>query len=163
MAVMLNTRLLNAIIRYGNTATLVYYTGDQCPCMISRDSGRPQYSAEWHENNPAPDNENCLKTGLINKTAYNLTCLGFIYLVDFKEDSRAVNKYEFKEIGLFEDCDLVAIGLVNSSTNAFVDVSGLDRQTSVLTYKNIAYNIYKVQSIYINDYEAQIAGFKRKN
>jgi hypothetical protein len=60
-------RFLVSVLRHGTQATVKVFTGGTtCPCMTSRGSEAPAYSAEWHRRNPTATD--CAGKGTINAT-----------------------------------------------------------------------------------------------
>ena len=65
------------LVRNGMSATFVYKTGTQCPCMIYRDPNNPKYDQEWHDNNLSA--ASCNKIGIISITTTSKTLKGIFY------------------------------------------------------------------------------------
>ncbi|HQI49888.1 MAG TPA: hypothetical protein PLN61_14640 [bacterium] len=121
-------------------ATVREFTaGTQCPCMISRDSAVPTYSADWHRRNPAA--EACNGTGMIGETTVE-TAVKTIPM-----DAQAIGNLSnlikqggsFTDIGNIDVGDYLLYGAVRTSTGALFSFESLgDKNVITLLGKTYA-------------------------
>ncbi|HNR69545.1 MAG TPA: hypothetical protein PKN24_15980 [bacterium] len=118
------TRFINSIIANGTAATVKEYSGGtQCPCMISRGTEAPAYSADWHRRNPSATN--CNGTGLIGSTTSTVSIKTMV--IDAKAVGDEVDRSgKWTEIGKLEADDVALYGAVkvsDGSNYSFADLT----------------------------------------
>jgi len=144
------------MLNHGEAATLVTYTGTACPCMTSRGT----YSPDWHANNPAA--EACNGTGIITTTPTS-TAIKAFFMPAWQAIPRLSDLPVLAEIGeLAKDTDLIMVGAVNSTTGAFVDLTGKDEYYDYVTYSSVNYLIRRAYDMNTDVTMGQIVLLKRK-
>ena len=124
-------------------AVLSTITGDQCPCMISRDANNPRYSEEWHRNNP--DEDDCEQTGLINSVTVTTNIKGIAYPASLTNSSGIPSGLTtVSQIGEMDATDVAWIGTLNLGSHEFISLSGYDDYNSKITYNDQDYFIKDV-------------------
>ena len=140
-----------------STITLTVVTGDQCPCMISRDANNPTYSEQWHRDNSGEDD--CQGTGLINSSTADTTLKCILGTWGIISNSIPGAKKVLTEIGEVNTTDLFGYGFVNTSTLAFTSLLSYTEYNAYITYSSVEYNIkdvFEVMNI------GEVARFSRK-
>ena len=156
------SRFIGACLRYGDVFTAASVTGTQCPCMISRDANNPTYSPDWHINNPAPGDEDCNGSGLIDTTSTTINLKGFLYPAALLGTSQVPEDIK-SVIGEITNADLIVYGQVNTDTLAFYDLSGLTEYDDTITFDSVTYVDRKTFDLKIQNRIAQVSLFKRKS
>jgi hypothetical protein len=147
--------------RFGQSATLNVITGTVCPCMTSRDSTNPTYSAEWHGNNPTA--EACNGTGLIVDTTTSTEIKAVIQPFAVYAQSIQSNKEWLSQIGEINIDDHYYCGTVDSS-GSFVDISGYNEKNAYITFDSRSYTLRDISTINFGLEEiAQVARLVRRN
>ena len=124
-------------------AVLSTITGDQCPCMISRDANNPRYSEEWHRNNTTADD--CNKTGLINSVTVTTNIKGIAYPASMVNASNIQSGLTtLSQIGEMDATDIAWIGTLNLDSYEFISLSGYNDYNSKITYNDQDYFIKDV-------------------
>ena len=129
---------LNNLMGNGYDVTVTVITGDICPCMVSRDANISEYSAVWHELNPAPGNEHCNGTGLINRTSTVTSVKSFITNELESMESYLTQKL-MTEIGEKHSSYVMMLGC--AVAGAKFDLSILNRKNATFTYKSNDYKL----------------------
>jgi hypothetical protein len=124
-----------------NSATLSVITGTTCGCWTNRDSGNSEYSKQWHIDNAG--SADCLGTGLTSRTTTVTNIKGCAF------PPQQIPKYleNLVAIGELQADDLCWIGTVNSSTGAFVELSGYHEERAFITYDSKTYVIRDVMDV----------------
>src|SRR4030042_1522961 len=135
---LLNNKLAEA-------ATISTITGTVCPCMASRDSSNPSYSAEWHVLNPTA--AACSGIGLISTTTTSINIKAVFSPLNTAGSTIPTGKEFLETIGEIQMDDLFMWGTINTDTNAFIDISGKSEYTSYITKSSIKYVIRDVSNI----------------
>lgn len=129
-----------------SAATLTTYTGTQCPCMISRDANNPRYSEEWHRNNP--DVEDCLQTGLIDKTTTTVNIRGLAYNSEMMSGVNIPQGLEtLLPIGELQEDEIAWIGTLDTDNDSFETLDGYTDYNAKITYDANDYHIRDVVDI----------------
>lgn len=145
------------LVRYGQTATVAAITGTACPCMVSRDSARPSYSAQWHRDNTGA--AACNGTGLISRTTTSTTIYGlFIPLSAAYQVMRAAEK--LAEIGELDNNDMMLYGATTSTGTAF-DLSALVERKDTITWDGKTFLVRMVFDLGVSIEMGQWAILKR--
>lgn len=151
-------RYINSVLRHGVAATVREFTaGTQCPCMISRDSAVPTYSADWHRRNPAA--EACNGTGMIGETIVE-TAVKTIPM-----DAQAIGNLikqggSFTDIGNIDVGDYLLYGAVRTSTGALFSFESLGDK-NVITLLGKAYAIKETMLVPVGDTVVSMVLVKR--
>ncbi len=151
-------RYINSVLRHGVAATVREFTaGTQCPCMISRDSAVPTYSADWHRRNPAA--EACNGTGMIGETTVE-TAVKTIPM-----DAQAIGNLikqggSFIEIGNIDAGDYLLYGAVKTSNGALFSFESLGDK-NVITLLGKAYAIKETMLVPVGDTVVSMVLVKR--
>ena len=145
------------LLNHGQSASLVQVTGDTCPCMAFGHEN--EYSPEWHRNNGEADD--CKGTGIINESLTTTSIKVFIFPVGAAVGTIQAPTEVLEAIGEVTKDDLLMYGTVNSSTGAFVDISGLSDWEDYIVYDSKYYSIESVYSLYASAEVGQWAILKR--
>ena len=129
---------IRRLMNKGYDISVTVITGDKCPCMTSRDSTVSEYSAVWHELNPAPDNEHCNGTGLINQKS-TVTAVKSFLTNELETMATYLSKQLMTEIGEKHNRYLMMFGCVAAGVK--FDLSILDRKNATFTYKSKNYRL----------------------
>lgn len=144
----IQAEFLKAFLRQGNAATVTKVTGTACPCMASRDSARPQYSAQWHRDNPAA--ANCAMTGLISRTTTTIAVKGFN--LDFGAAmARSDSVAQKIPIGELQQGDVVWQGTIRTDTNVFYDLSTMSDIADKITINGVDYKVKLCYNVIIRN------------
>ena len=117
-----SAQMVKAFLRNGRTVSLYTYTGDACPCTT--ETGR--YDPQWHRDNPAPGDEDCNGTTVIDvsETITSVKC--FIYS-PFASFGKVTAPYkQLMPIGEMTKDDLIYYGGVVASTGVFQSLKNLN-------------------------------------
>jgi hypothetical protein len=139
-------RILDWMNRYGDECTLSVVTGTACPCSTARDSANPQYSLNWHRDNPS--SAACNGTMLITRTTTTTTIKAVIHPPSVFANSIYAPKELLTALGEYQKDDMIYWGGINTTTLAIVDISGTNENRDYLTYKTINYSIRDVSKYY---------------
>lgn len=136
-------RFLLSILKNGVDATITVYSGGtQCPCMISRGSEAPAYSADWHRRNPTATD--CEGTGLINSTTSTVKLKTMIIDAALIGDAlKSVG--EMVDIGI-KSGDMALYGAVNSETMGNYSLADLTDK-NIITVLDVTYSVKRVYRI----------------
>jgi len=128
------SRLSINLAKNGMPVTFYYVTGTVCPCTVKRGS----YSAQWHIDNPEPDNEDCAGLELIDTTATTVSLK--IVLSDIKAlaNTGALSAEVKDAIGQIQNVDFVVEGCAKTDGSYF-DASSYDEANSYWTIDGIQY------------------------
>lgn len=122
-------RILQTIYRYGVPATVsILSGGTACPCLTSRDSANPTYSADWHRRNPT--SADCHGTGVINSTTTAITIKTMPMSVSALAGTVRPDGKEV-EIGKIDIGDMVLYGAVKISDASHYDFSVLSESNEI--------------------------------
>jgi hypothetical protein len=139
-------RFLSWLYDFGSAATLNIVTGTACPCMVSRDSTKSEYSPEWHRNNPTA--LVCSGTGVITTTTTTTNIKAIIHPPGVMFNSIYAPKETLVPIGELQKDDMLFWGSVNTSTGAFVDLSGKNENKDYVTFNSINYALRDVSDVF---------------
>jgi hypothetical protein len=154
-------RFLDWINRFGDTVTMSVITGTACPCSTSRDSSNPQYSLNWHRDNPSA--AACSGTLLISTTTTTTTIKAIIHPPGVFANSIYNGKEILTALGEYQKDDMVYWGGINTSTLALVDISGKNENRDYMTFNSINYSIRDVSKMYWKGSElGQVARLVRR-
>lgn len=154
-------RFLDWLNRFGDTCTMSVITGTVCPCSTSRDSSNPQYSLNWHRDNPSADA--CNGTLLISRTTTTTTIKAVIHPPNVMATSIYNGKEVLTALGEYQKDDMVYWGGINTSTLALVDISGKNENRDYITFNSINYSIRDVSKMYWKGSElGQVARLVRR-
>jgi len=151
-------RYMADLYRYGQSATVAVITGTVCPCMTSRDSSRPSYSAQWHRDNTAA--ADCLGTGYITRTTTTTTFYGLFHPVSAIGNSIPMMVERMAAVGEIDENDLMMFGAVKSDGTAF-DLSALVERKDKITYDSKTYIVRHVFDLGVSADIGQWALLKR--
>jgi len=124
-------------------AVLAVITGDACPCTNKTGS----YDAQWHRDNPEPDDEDCGGTELIDTTTTTTNIKAFFYWSNIRGNVLAQSEGQYP-IGEREEKFLVMIGTLKTSDNTFQTLDGLNERQSYVTYDGNRYRIKEVTDLH---------------
>ena len=150
------TRLMTWVNHFGTSATLSVITGTVCPCMSYKN--RDSYSPEYHATYPEADD--CIKTGLIDRTTTQTTFKGILFSPLSKNDIPGVSEY-LEAIGNIQQSDLICIGNVKTDGTLLSFIGATD-YTHFVTYDSNDYYVRDVQ--YLTEKQpGQISRLVRKS
>jgi hypothetical protein len=129
-------RHLQDVARYGATATIAVITGTACPCMTSRDSARPAYSAEWHRLNTGA--AACSGTGIISATTTTTTVTALFCPVSASSNSIPMIMEKLAALGEIDEKDMMMFSPVKSDGSAF-SLAGMVERKDKVTYDGKQY------------------------
>jgi len=129
---------INRLMNKGYDISVAVLTGDVCPCMVSRDANVSEYSAIWHELNPAPGNEHCNGTGLINQVS-TITSIKSFLTNELETMAIYLSKQLMTEIGEKHNRYLMMFGCAAIGTK--FDLSVLDRKNATFIYESKDYRL----------------------
>lgn len=149
--------LLN-LMRHGVPATVLEYTaGKVCPCMTSRDTGAPAYSADWHRRNPTA--EDCGGSGTIEETTVGTSILTMP--IDAMAVGNSVRESGFfAEIGKVDSGDFALYGAVKASDGSLFSFEALTSK-NVITLLGNQYTVKKTMRIPISGVVVSLALVKK--
>ncbi len=131
--------------RDGVTGTLTTIAGTTCPCMASRDSANPSYSADWHRRNTGA--AACNGTGKITTTPTTINVkFGAAYSMG-TAGAEIKNLNLERAIGELDLRDMIVIDWVNSSGTR-LDFASYNWLADYITLNSLRY-----KRIYHVDYE----------
>ncbi len=142
------TRFIEWLLRsqLAEDAVLSVVTGKDCPCMISRDSANPSYSAQWHRTNTTATD--CAGAGLITTTTATTPIRAVICPpISIIGGNIPINKEWLAQIGEVQKTDLFVWGSANKTTGAYVDLSGKSEYHDFITYDSNKYLIRDVTDL----------------
>jgi hypothetical protein len=147
------------VVRNGQAATASIISGTTCPCMTSRDSTRPSYSAEWHRNNLSA--ADCLGTGKISRTTTTVNLKAYFFPVAAVGNSIPMTNFTKSVIGELDEKDLMLFGAVNTATNALYSLSAMVERKDTITYNGNTYLVRHVFQLTIGETVGEWALLKR--
>jgi len=151
-------RHLADVARYAPSATITVITGTTCPCMASRDSSNPSYSADWHRVNSSA--AACNGTGLISRTTTVTTVHAFFHPVSAVRDDIPRLAEKLSEIGELDEKDYMMFSPVKSDGTAF-SMSGMAERKDKVTYDGKDYLVRHVFDLAVGANIGQWALLKR--
>lgn len=119
--------------------------GSVCPCMTSRDSDNPSYSAEWHANNP--DEEDCNKTGIIGGSTSNVNIKAIIVKPGLAGLAIPIKLETVLPMGEFNDDDMLLYGTADADNDNYESLDGLTDYTAYITFDSDKYLIRDVTDV----------------
>ena len=133
---------LNHVRNNGQSAVYTAITGDACPCVNSATGYCDQ---EWHFRNPAPGDEDCNGTGLIDTVTTNTNIKAFILP---KAD---LNEIQRQKVGLRAEDDYLFVGALNVSAETLFDISGFNADHDYITFATHKYILRAIDAEKIGD------------
>lgn len=155
-------RFQQDVNRYGASATITTVTGTTCPCMTSRDSARPQYSAQWHRDNPTASD--CAGTGLISRSTSTTSIKAyFLPAIVGASAMKTGGDVAFSKevIGELDEKDMIMFGPANASTGALVSIASMVERKDKVTYDGCDYLVRYYFNLPIGSNVTQYALLKR--
>jgi len=119
-------------------ATISVITGTVCPCKAASRDGI-SYSKQWHRDNPAPGDEACSGTLLIDRTTTVTNIKAVFYAVDLGGNTLPRNLQALAAIGEIQKDDLFMIGTYDVDNNAYYDLSDANWDNDFITYNSTKY------------------------
>jgi len=151
-------RFCKYLYRSGSDAILKSITGTVCPCMTSRSSSYPAYSAEWHRLNPTAID--CNGVGKITTTTKSIS-IKAVFSIGIQSATAFLNSRDKSPIGEIPDYDLLMFGQCISD-GSFLDISSYTEQDDYIIYNSSNYVIRNIYDIEYNGMIGQISLLKKK-
>lgn len=133
-----------SIIRAGQEIILYYLTGDHCPCFDYE--GNNIYSYKWHSDNS--DEEDCLRTGLINREEHTETLISPYVSVSTLSMAKLQDLAKMIDIGYINNKDIILAGYVDSDKNYISLSEYINRIGFYIEIDSVKYRIAKVSQVY---------------
>ena len=152
----------HSLLHFGQSITVKQYSGGTaCGCMTYRDSAHPEYSREWHRNNPAQTN--CNGTGKIGMTLTTTSAKAHIMPLQLAINSSMIKKELLENIGEIQKEDYVLIGTANATTGTFIDLRTLNESYDYIIYDSVNYLVRHVYEYATDAVIGQMVLLKRKS
>ncbi len=129
--------------------------------MTYRDSSHPEYSAEWHRQNPAA--ATCNGTGLISRVTTSIAAKAHVLPMLQAISTNLIKKELLDNIGELGKDDFALIGTVKTSDGSFFDLKTLSEQSDYVTFNTVNYVVRHVYDYATNEVVGQMALIKRKS
>ena len=155
-------RFIKKCLREGVSATLTLKSGTTCPCMISRDPNKSQYSESYHRDYPSPGTEDCNGLGIIAPiTTTTVTVKGFIYPADVVGITALPERMR-EAIREKTDADMLWYGSANTADSAYYSLASMTERKDTFTYSSVVYVVRETYDLIIGGVIGQLALLKRK-
>ena len=131
---MSSTRLTINLAKNGMPVTFYYVTGTTCPCTAKRGS----YSAQWHIDNPEPNDEDCAGLELIDITETTINLKIVFSDIRALANTASLSSEVRDAIGQLQNVDFIVEGCAKTDGSYF-DASSYDEANSYWTIDGIRY------------------------
>ena len=129
--------------------TISIITGTACPCLVADDSDETSYNPGWHRANPAPGDEDCDGSGIIdpNKTTTVTNLKAMIFTEKLTTQADSTMDVILDQLGKIQATDLIICGCWDSDNEAYFSISGYNDRTAKITYDSKDYLIREVYTM----------------